>query len=79
MNHVFKGSVIVGRGAERNAQTWMDTGLSDDSGIQADIEGEKTLGGYAQSLIVEEASNISTVDANDTTYLTVDFRVVVYA
>jgi hypothetical protein len=39
----------------------------------------RQLDGYAQTLIVEEASNISTVDANDTTYLTVDFRVIVYA
>jgi hypothetical protein len=57
----------------------MDTYLSYDSGIRAAIEADTTLGGYARTLIVEEASNISTVDANDTTYLTVDFRVVVYA
>ena len=57
----------------------MDTYLSYDGGIRAAIEADQTLDGYAQTLIVEEASNISTVDANDTTYLTVDFRVVVYA
>ena len=79
VTHVFTISVIVGRAAERTAQNLMDTYLSYDSGIRAAIEGDKTLGGAAQSLIVEEASNISTVDANDTTYLTVDFRVVVYA
>ena len=79
VTHVFTVSVIVGRAAERTAQNLMDTYLSYDSGIRAAIEGDKTLGGKAQSLIVEEASNISTVDANDTTYLTVDFRIVVYA
>jgi len=79
VTHVFTVSVIVGRAAERTAQNLMDQYLSYDSGIRAAIEGDKTLGGKSQSLIVEEASNISTVDANDTTYLTVDFRVVVYA
>lgn len=79
ITHVFTISVIVGRAAERTSQNLMDTYLSYDSGIRAAIEGDTTLGGYAKTLIVEEASNISTVDANDTTYLTVDFRVVVYA
>ncbi len=79
VTHVFTISVIVGRAAERTTQNLMDTYLSYDGGIRAAIEGDQTLGGYAQTLIVEEASNISTVDANDTTYLTVDFRVVVYA
>ena len=79
VTHVFTVSVIVGRAAERTTQALMDTYLSYDGGIRAAIEGDQTLGGYAQTLIVEEASNISTVDANDTTYLTVDFRVVVYA
>jgi len=79
VTHVFTISVIVGRAAERTTQNLMDTYLSYDSGIRAAIEGDQTLGGVAQTLIVEEASNISTVDANDTTYLTVDFRVVVYA
>jgi hypothetical protein len=79
VTHVFTVSVIVGRAAERTAQNLMDTYLSYDSGIRAAIEADPTLGGYAQTLIVEEATNISTVDANDTTYLTVDFRVVVYA
>ena len=79
VTHVFTISVIVGRAAERTTQNLMDTYLSFDDGIRAAIEGDTTLGGVARTLIVEEASNISTVDANDTTYLTVDFRVVVYA
>ena len=79
VTHVFTVSVIVGRAAERSTQNLMDTYLSFDDGIRAAIEGDKTLGGYAQTLIVESASNIATIDANDTTYLTVDFRVVVYA
>ncbi len=79
VTHVFTISVIVGRAAERTTQNLMDTYLSYDGGIRAAIEGDQTLGGYAQTLIVEEASNITTVDANDTTYLVVDFRVVVYA
>ena len=79
VTHVFTVSVIVGRAAERTAQNLMDTYLSYDNGIRAAIEADTSLGGYARTLIVEEATNISTVDANDTPYLTVDFRVVVYA
>ena len=79
VTHVFTVSVIVGRAAERTAQNLMDTYLSYDNGIRAAIEADTTLGGYARTLIVEEASNITPVDANDTTSLTVDFRVVVYA
>jgi len=55
VTHVFTVSVIVGRAAERTTQNLMDTYLSFDSGIRAAIEGDQTLGGYAQTLIVEEA------------------------
>jgi hypothetical protein len=42
------------------------------------LEGDRTLGGAVANLLVESASNISTMEGNDTTYLMVDFRVVVY-
>jgi hypothetical protein len=37
------------------------------------------LGGVVQDLIVESANNISTLEANDATYLAIDFVVTVYA
>lgn len=79
--HTFTVSVVVGRASERTAQNALDGYLSyaGASSVRAAIEGDRTLGGVVQDLIVESASNISTLDANDTTYLMVDFRVVVYA
>jgi hypothetical protein len=73
--------VVVGRASERTAQNALDGYLSYEgaTSVRAAIEGDRTLGGVVQNLIVESASNISTLDANDTTYLMVDFRVVVYA
>jgi hypothetical protein len=46
--------------------------------IRAALEGDRTLGGAVANLLVESASNISTMEGNDTTYLMVDFRVIVY-
>lgn len=79
--HTFTVSVVVGRASERTAQNALDGYLSyaGATSVRAAIEGDRTLGGVVQDLIVESASNISTLDANDTTYLMVDFRVVVYA
>lgn len=79
--HTFQVSVVVGRMAERSAQNQLDGYLSyeGNTSIREAIEGDKTLGGVVQSLIVESATNITTVDANDTSYLMVDFRVVVYS
>jgi hypothetical protein len=79
--HTFSVSVVVGRASERTAQNALDGYLSYEgaTSVRAAIEGDRTLGGVVQNLIVESASNISTLDANDTTYLMVDFRVVVYA
>ena len=81
ITHIFNVSVVVGRAAERSAQNALDGYLSYSgaSSVRAAIEADRTLGGVVQNLIVETASNISTLDANDATYLMVDFRVVVYA
>ena len=77
--YVFKVSVVVGRASERVAQSKLDQYLASTSGIASAIEADPTLGGVADSLIVQSADNISTIDANDSLYLVVDFRVVVYA
>jgi hypothetical protein len=69
-------TVIVGRAAERSAERLLDTYLSYGSGgIRYALETDRTLGGTAETSIVESAGNIQTIDANDTTYLTIDFRV----
>lgn len=71
-------TVIVGRAAERSAEALLDTYLSYGSGgVRFALEADRTFGGTARTSIVESAGNIQTIDANDTTYLAVDFRVVV--
>ena len=80
VTHTYRITVIVGRAAERSAEDRLDTYLSyDEGGIRYAIESDTSLGGYAQTCIVESAGSIQTIDGNDTTYLAVEFRVVVYA
>jgi len=81
ITHKFTISVVVGRSAERTAQTLLDGYLSykGATSIRAAIESDRTLGGVVQDLIVESANNISTLEANDATYLAIDFVVTVYA
>lgn len=76
----YRVGVIVGRAAERTAQKNLDAYLSYGSGgVRYAIEQDPTLGGVAQASIVESASNISSIDYGDQTYLYVEFRVNVYA
>jgi len=81
ITHKFTISVVVGRSAERTAQTLLDGYLSYAGAIsiRQAIESDRTLGGVVQDLIVESANNISTLEANDATYLAIDFVVTVYA
>jgi len=81
ITHKFTVSVVVGRSAERTAQSLLDGYLSyaGTNSIRAAIESDRTLGGVVQDLIVESANNISTLEANDATYLAIDFVVTVYA
>jgi len=71
---------IISRQSERTAQDVLDGLLGYGTGsIRNAIEADSTLGGIVNQTVVESAGNISVVDANDTSYFTVDFRVVVYA
>ena len=81
ITHKFTVSVVVGRSAERTAQTLLDGYLSykGSSSSRQALESDRTLGGVVQDLIVESANNISTLEANDATYLAIDFVVTVYA
>ena len=79
VTHNYDITVIVGRAAERSAEILLDSYLSYGSGsIRSALEDDRTLGGTVQTSIVESAGNIQTIDANDTTYLAVDFRFVAH-
>ena len=77
----FTITVVVNRASERTAQDKVDQYTSWDGAqsVRAAIEADPTLGGVCSDLIVNSASNFTNIDANDTLYLTMDFKVTVYA
>ena len=77
----FTITVVVQRSVERVAQDALDKYMTWDGtqSIRAAIEADRTLGGVCEDLIVNSAGNFTNIDANDTLYLTVDFKVTVYA
>jgi hypothetical protein len=77
----FTITLVVNRAAERVAQDQLDQYMSWDGAksLRAAIEADRTLGGVCDDLIVTNAENLTNIDANDTLYLAVDFKVTVYA
>jgi len=77
----FTVTIVVFRQSERTAQEALDqyTAFSGAQSVRAAIEADRTLGGVCDDLIVGSASNFTNIDANDTLYLTMDFKVTVYA
>ena len=81
VRHDFTVTVVVGRSAVKQAQDLLDSYVAYDGApsVRAALESDRTLGGVCQTLIVESAGNISTMDGNDSvTYLAVDWKVAVY-
>lgn len=74
-------TVIVARATERTAEAFVDgfTAYDGTTSVRAAIEADRTLGGVVDDLIVESATGIQSVSANDTEYLSVDFVVRVYS
>jgi hypothetical protein len=77
----FTLTVVVQRSSERAAQDKLDGFVAYDGAqsVRRAIEADRTLGGVVQDLICTSARNIQNFDANETTYLSVDFQVTVYA
>lgn len=77
----FTVRVIVARATERPAEYALDTYTSATGAgsIKEAIEGDRTLGGIVDDLIVESATGMQTITANDGEYLGIDFTVRVYA
>jgi hypothetical protein len=77
----FDVTLVLTRQSERIAQDEIDkyTAFSGAQSVRAAIEGDRTLGGVFEDCVVREAGTITNIDANDTLYVTVDFRVTVYA
>lgn len=73
--------VIVGRYTDRIAHASLDGYLSYSgaTSLRAALEGDRTLGGVAQTLIVSDATNISAVSVAESEFLQVQCTVEVHA
>lgn len=72
--------VIVGRWVDRTAHAALDAYLSPTgaTSIRAAIEGDLTLGGACQDLMISNSANISALEQDDAEFLQVSFQVTVY-
>lgn len=77
----FTVSVIVARATERPSEYALDayTNPTGAGSIKEAIEADRTLGGVVDDLIVESATGIQTITANDGEYLGIEFLVRVYS
>lgn len=73
--------VVVGRWVDRVAMVNLDGFLSPTgaTSIRAALEGDLTLGGACQDLIVASSANINALEQDDAEYLQVSFSVTIYA
>lgn len=76
----FTITVIVGKVAERLAQqrlnAYASTGVG---GVKAALQSDKTLGGYAFDVKLQEMTNIGAITLGEQQYLAAEFSAIVYA
>jgi len=79
--YTFRIMLITGRVAERTSQTNLDLYLAPtgSGSVKTAIEGDRSLGGSAQTLRVTDMSDITPVMVGDANYLSATFMVTVYA
>ena len=77
----FRIFLVVGRADERTAQNSLDgfCATSGASSIKAAVEGDRTLGGAAFDCRVTNMRSYGSVLISETTYLSCEFVVLVYA
>ena len=77
----FTVTVIVCKANSRSAQSQVDPYVSPTGNlsVREAIEADPTLGGVVDSLIVTTAGAMQIVSGDDADYLSVDFKVTVYA
>lgn len=78
---VFTVTVIVCKADSRSAQAQVDPYVSPtgNQSVLAAIEDDLTLGGKVDTLVVTSAGAMQIISADDGDYLSVDFKVTVYA
>jgi hypothetical protein len=77
----FRIFLVVGRADERTAQNSLDAfcATSGASSVKAAVEGDRTLGGAAYDCRVTNMRSYGSVLISETTYLSCEFVVLVYA
>lgn len=77
----FDVVVIVGRYVDRVAHSLLDgyVSYSGATSLRAAIEGDRTLGGVVQTLVMENSTEISTVSVADGDFLQVSCSITVHA
>lgn len=77
---VFTITAIVCKADARSAQSQVDPYVSATGtySVKAALEGDRTLGGKVDDLIVNSAGGYNIISAEDGDYLAVDFNVTVY-
>lgn len=76
--YTFKVTIVLGRVAERVAQQNLDVLVAPD-GVKSAIESDRTLGGFAYEVNIQEMSAYGAVSINGIDYLSAEFSVLVYA
>jgi len=77
----FRIFLVVGRADERTAQNSLDgfCATSGATSVKAAVEGDRTLGGAAYDCRVTNMRAYGSVQISETTYLSCEFEVLVYA
>ncbi len=76
----FTITVIVGRVAERVAQQRLNAYASTGTGgIKTALESDRTLGGQAFDVKLQEMTNIGAITLGEQQYLAAEFAAIVYA
>lgn len=77
----FNVMVIVGRYLDRVAHSNLDGYLSYDgaTSLRAAIEGDRTLGGVCQTLIMDSGLSVGTLTVAEAEFLSVSFSLLVHA
>jgi len=76
----FTITVIVGRVAERVAQQRLNAFASTGAGgIKTALQSDRTLGGYAFDVKLQEMTNIGAITLGEQQYLAAEFAAIVYA
>ena len=78
--YTFLTTVVTGRVDEKSGQDELDAYASYDgaSSVRAAIEGDRTLGGVVDTLILSSSANIASMSQGDNNFITLDFTLTVY-